>query len=126
MMPPMTPAMAPMIAPSAGLTGTSELLMYMFAPTTPPAIAHAQQQKLTQLTKGIAESRPTMTPPIMAGLSLSFMSVYTFSWEKIGKFWFGVSFPAGAEEVPAGREGHVHHARHEVEGHDDAQQRRRQ
>src|SRR5215212_1387319 len=126
MAPPRAPAIAPIIAPSAGLTGTGELFTYMFAAMTPPTIAHAQQQKLTQLMKGIVESRPTITPPIIAGLSLSFMSVYTFCWEKIGKLRLGVAFAAGAEELPPRRERQVHRARHEVEGQDDAEQRRRQ
>src|SRR5437763_4079398 len=43
----------------------------------PPAIAHAQQQRLGRFTKGIAERMPSTTPPIKAGFILSFISVYT-------------------------------------------------
>src|ERR1043165_3816506 len=75
-------------------------------------------------TAGMADRTPRITPPIIAGLSLSFMSVYTFSWEKIGKLRLGVS--VAAEEKSPRRERQVHHAGHEVEGDDDAQERRRQ
>src|SRR5438270_14042446 len=45
----------------------------------PPAIAHAQQQRLGRFTKGIAERMPSTTPPIKAGFILSFISVYTLA-----------------------------------------------
>src|SRR3954469_23433843 len=61
---------------------------------------------------------PRMTPPISAGLILSFMSVYTFSWEKIGKLRLRVA----AEEIPSGRERQVNRARHEVEGDGEPQE----
>src|ERR1041385_753343 len=51
----------------------------MFAAMTPPTMAHAQQQMLGMLTKGIAERIPRITPPINAGFILSFMFVYTFT-----------------------------------------------
>src|SRR5215204_4607105 len=118
---PTAPAMAPTMAPSAGVTGFGDDLMYRFAAISPPTSAQMQQQVFTA---GIADRMPRTTPPIIAGLSLSFMSVYTFSWEKIGKSRLGVS--VAAEEMPPRRERQVHRARHQVEGHDDAQQRRRQ
>src|SRR3712207_4500195 len=93
----------------------------MFAAMSPPTMAQMQQQLCTT---GSADRMPRIAPPISAGLSLSFMSVYTFSWEKIGKLRFGVAFAAG-EERPR-RERQVHRARHQVEGQDDAQGQRRQ
>src|SRR5687768_190944 len=51
----------------------------MFAAMIPPTIAQAQQQMFGMLMKGIADRSPRITPPIRAGFSLSFMSVYTFT-----------------------------------------------
>jgi hypothetical protein len=79
MIAPTTPAIAPITAPSPGLTGMGALLMYMFAAMIPPTIAQAQQQRLGKFTKGIAERMPNTTPPIKAGFILSFISVYTFT-----------------------------------------------
>src|SRR5205085_1612292 len=76
----------------------------MLAAIIPPTIAHAQQQMLGIFTKGIAERIPRITPPINAGFILSFMSVYTFTWEKIEKLRFGVSVsPAGRLRDPRPR-----------------------
>jgi hypothetical protein len=45
----------------------------------PPRIAHRQQQAFAKLTKGITDSKPKTTPPIMAGLSLLLMKFYSMS-----------------------------------------------
>src|SRR5205085_12682949 len=76
---PTTPASTPSTAPSPGLTGVGELLTYRCAAMIPPAIAHAQQQRLGRFTKGIAERMPSTAPPIKAGFILSFISVCTFA-----------------------------------------------
>src|SRR2546423_10798679 len=76
---PTPPASTPSTAPSPGLTGAGEALMYRCAARIPPAIAHAQQQRLGRFTKGIAESMPSTTPPIKAGFILSFIYVYTLA-----------------------------------------------
>src|SRR5436305_14028670 len=76
---PTAPAIAPSTAPSPGLTGAGEALTYRCAAMIPPAIAHAQQQRLGRFTKGIAERMPSTTPPIKAGFILSFISVCTFA-----------------------------------------------
>src|SRR2546423_2102493 len=76
---PTAPAIAPSTAPSPGLTGAGEPLTYRCAAMIPPAIAHAQQQRLGRFTKGIAERMPSTTPPIKAGFILSFISVYTLA-----------------------------------------------
>src|ERR687890_2087809 len=96
---PTAPAMAPTMAPSAGVTGFGDDLMYMFAAMSPPTSAQMQQQVFNA---GSADRMPRITPPISAGLSLSFMSVYTFSWEKVGKLRPRVAL--AAEELIARRE----------------------
>src|ERR1051326_2938495 len=70
----MAPAIAPMMAPSPGLAGTVEFLMYKFDASMPPRMAHRQQQRLTALTNGITDSKPRQTPPINAGFSLLFIA----------------------------------------------------
>src|SRR5947209_19553462 len=78
---PTAPAIAPSTAPSPGLTGAGELLTYRCAAMIPPAIAHAQQQRLGRFTKGVAERMPSTTPPIKAGFILSFIYVCPFARE---------------------------------------------
>src|SRR5437588_2572462 len=86
----------------------------MFAAIIPPTIAHAQQQMLGMFTKGIAERIPRITPPINAGFILSFMSVYTFTWEKIEKLRSGVSVSTAGAKTLASAAGHQRRAKTRV------------
>jgi hypothetical protein len=72
----MIPAIAPTPAPSPGVTGAGALFIYMKDASSPPKIAHMQQQVLTI---GITDNMPAMRPPTSAGFILFVIRFETLS-----------------------------------------------